>query len=438
MRISFLFLIVIISGSLYGQQEGKQLHIADCIAQALGKNPSLQISYSKVDAAVARSSESNTMLLPQLKLSGRAACLSSVPEFRISPIGPPIFPSITENYSLRLSVQQPVFTGLKLLKNREMAVLGEKAAREDLTKDQSDLVLNVITAYWNLYRAVRVEEVLRQSVQQMAEHLKDINNLEKQGMATGGDVMKVQVQYSDVKVKHIEAKNAIRLASMSLNSLIGNAIDMQVFPADTPEVSHSVLAGDNLSVLQARALKSRPEMKAMNFRREMGSAAITAAKGGWYPQLFLAANYDYSKPNQRIVPPRNQWDGTWDVGLTLQWNIWDWLATGYQTAQAQASLRQTEAAMAQLTDGVMLEVAQQYFNVQTAAEKVEVAVDGVEQGQESYRMTMEKFKNGVASNTDLLDAELALLQAKLTRTQAEVDYTLALSRLNRAIGGDIR
>ena len=76
----------------------------------------------------------------------------------------------------------------------------------------------------------------------------------------------------------------------------------------------------------------------------------------------------------------------------------------------------------------------QYFNAQTAKEKVAVAFGGMEQAQESYRMTSEKYKNGLTSNTEMLDAEIALLQARLTHTQAVVDCTLALARLKKAVG----
>jgi outer membrane protein len=348
-----------------------------------------------------------------------------------------LFPSITENYSMKLTLQQPLFTGFKLKKNQEMAELNASATREELTKDQSDLVLNVITAYWNFYRAIRVEEVIRQSVEQMSEHLKDVNNLSRQGMATDADVMKVQVQCSDVKVKHIEARNAIRLASMALNSILGNSLDLQVMPIDTPAnfqgTDVSVLHED-LQALQIRARDHRPELKSMQLHRDMNSAGVTAAKGGWYPQIFFNANYDYARPNQRIIPSKDRWDGTWDVGVILQWNIWDWLATHYQTVQAQAALRQTEAGMMQLNDAVTLDVAQQYFNAQTAKEKVDVAYDGMLQAQESYRMTSEKYRNGITSNTEMLDAEIALLQARLTHTQSAVDCTLALARLKRAVG----
>jgi outer membrane protein len=442
MKTTFCLISFFLTRVLFAQQSAQPVRIADCISQALGKNPALQISQAKVQSAEARSSEALTSLLPQLKFTGRAAELSPVDPFGIK-LGPPInmsmllFPSITENYSMKLSLQQPLFTGFKLKKNLEMAQLNASAAREELTRDHADLVLNVITAYWNFYRAIKVEEVIRQSLDQMSEHLKDVRNLLKQGMATDGDVMKVQVQCSDVKVKQLEARNAIRLTSMALNSLMRNTLETEITPSDTPAISQSafeILIHENLPMLQTLALERRPELKSMHLRRDMNNAGVTAAEGGWYPQVYLSANYDYARPNQRIIPPKDQWDGTWDVGVTLQWNIWDWYATGHQTAQAEAALRQSEAGIVQLNDAVTLDVAQQYFNAQTAKDKVEVAFEGMEQAQESYRMTSEKYKNGVASNTDMLDGETALLQAKLTHTQAVVECTLALARLKKAVG----
>jgi outer membrane protein TolC len=442
MKTTLCLISFFLTRTLFAQQADQPVRLSDCISQALGKNPALQISQAKVQLAEARSSEAMTSLLPQLKFTGRAAELSPIDPFGIK-IGPPVnlsmilFPSITENYSMKLSLQQPLFTGFKLKKNLEMAELNASAAREELTRDQEDLVLNVITAYWNFYRAIKVEEVIRQSLDQMSEHLKDARNLLQQGMATDADVMKVQVQLSDVKVKQLEARNAIRLTSMALNSLMRNTLETEITPSDTPAISQSAfgtLLHENLSMLQTLALERRPELKSMHLRRDMNSAGVTAAEGGWYPQVFLAANYDYARPNQRIIPPKDQWDGTWDVGVTLQWNIWDWYATDHQTAQAEAALRQSEAGIVQINDAVTLDVAQQYFNAQTTKDEVEVAHEGMEQAQESYRMTSEKFKNGVASNTDMLDAETALLQAKLTHTQAIIEFTLAIARLKKAVG----
>ena len=428
--------------SVMAQQDSKAVSLAECIAQALGTNPSIQMSKAVVESAAARSMEVNAALLPQLKLSGGAMELSSVPEYKLTLPAPvnfskTIFPDITENYSLKLSLQQPLFTGFKLSKSKEMASLNAQATKEDLTKEQSDIIVNVTMAYWNLYRAEETKKVIEHTLLQVSEHLKDVQSSARQGMATDADVMKVQVQLSDVRVKDVQARNAIRIAAMSLNSLIGNPLSTGIVLTDTPQSSagdSEQLLKNDVAALSTRAAQQRPELKSMQLRHEMNEAGVTAAKGGWYPQIFLGADYNYARPNSRYLPPVDAWNGTWDVGVTFQWTVWDWLTTEHQTAQAKATLRQSEAGLKQLRDAVDLDVAQQYYNAQTAAEEVGVARAGAEQAKESYRMTHEKFKSGVASNSDLLDAETALLQANLTQTQAAVDYAVAIAKLKRAMG----
>lgn len=424
------------------QEQTRGVSLSDCISQALGKNPSLKISEAKVEGAEARAKETGTALLPQLKLIGNAIELSKVPEYKLELPAPiniskTIFPSITENYSLKLSVQQPLFTGFRLSKSKEMADLNARATKEDLTKEQADLIVDVTVAYWNLYRAVETEKLINQTVEQVTEHLKDVQSFSRQGMATDADVMKVRVQLSEVKVKHVQARNNIRLAAMALNSLIGNPISTEIVSTDDPQIAvgdAEIVLKNDLSVLTDRATEKRPEIKSMQLRFEINEAGVTAAKGGWYPQIHLGADYYYARPNTRILPPTDIWKDTWNVGVTFQWTVWDWLTTEHQTVQAEASMKQSEAGLKKIHDAVKLDVAQQYYTAQTAAEEVSVARAGAEQAKESYRMTQEKYKSGMASNSDLLDAETALLQAKLTHTNATVDYAIALSKLKRATG----
>ncbi len=422
----------------FAVSQPQPLKLSDCIHQATEKNPSLEISRAKVRAAEARYSEVNASLLPQIKFLGRVTELSSVPEFSLT-LPPPInkrtlFPSITESYAMRFTLQQPLFMGLKLIKNKEMADFNADASKEDYSRERSELILNIISTYWNLYSAKRIEEALKQSVEQMNEHLKDVKSLFQQGMATDAEVMKVQVQLSDVKVRHIESKNSIRIASMLLNSLIGQPLETEIEPIETPELQNESIHKYDLEDLKNIARERRPDIKAMRFRCDMNYAGVTAAKSGWYPQIFLAANYDYANPNQRIFPQEAKWNSSWDIGLTVQWNVWDWFATEHQTTQAEAVLRQSEAGLAQINDAISLDVARHYYSAQTSSEKVQVAKIGVEVAEESFRLAYQKFKNGLLSNSDLLDAEVALLQAKLTYTQAVIEFIISIAQLKKAVG----
>jgi len=436
---ALLILVLAASGHL-AAQKAVRVGLHECVTEALSRNPSLEASRARIDAAEARSRETGTALLPQLRFNGRAAELSSVPVFTIAvppPVGPlTLFPSITESYSGRITVQQPVFTGFRLSKNRESAAYQEEASHEEFRRDREDLVLNVITAYWNLYRARQVQGVLQQSVEQVGEHLRDIRNFAAQGLATDADVMKVQVQHSETIVRNIEAKNSARVASMMLSSLMGRSLDTELIPADSLPVPALAVpdSGAALPALTERAWAQRPEVKTMELRRRMGEAGVTAARAGWYPQIALAAEYEYARPNQRIIPPKDRWDGTWNIGVAVQWNVWDWFATSYQSAQAEAALRQAEAGAAQTSDAVAIDVAQQYYAVEAAREKVTAAAEGSRLAAEVQRTMRDRFRQGLATNSDLLDAETMFLAAGVTHTNALVDYALAQMRLKRAVG----
>jgi len=165
-----------------------------------------------------------------------------------------------------------------------------------------------------------------------------------------------------------------------------------------------------------------------------GGAVVGMARAGWYPQVFGVANYTYARPNQRIFPARDRFDGTWDVGVALSLDVWNWGATRHQVRQARDQLAQAEDAFALARDGVMVEVKVAWLDLRKCREKIAVTADGVDQARENFRTTDQRFKNGLATNSDLLDAENLLLQARLNHTRALVERQIAKARLDKAVG----
>ncbi len=437
-RLSFrLFLVTAVCATLLSaQQKGAALSLAEALALARASHPALRASQGRLEAAEQKVVVARSGLLPQLRLSGRAAFLSDVPEFNVPFLGPdPLFPSINRSYSARLSLQQNLFSGFRAQNSLEMAERNAGAVRSEARRDESDLALNVTIAYWNLYRAHRAERVLRQTVDQVDAHLSDVRNFRVEGLATDYDVLKVEAQLSEIRVRLIEAQSTIRLTQMTLNSMTGWALSTPVFPSTAPEMSDtSFILMQTIEGIMERARERRPEVSAAYERRNMQEAALGAARGGWYPQILLSAGYDYARPNPRVIPPSDAWEKTWDVGVTIQWNLWDWFATAAQTSQARANLAVADAAFSQVNDAVVLEAAHAYFRAQEARERIEVATLGTKQAEEGFRITQETYKQGMASNSDLLDAEMALLQARLSETQAVVDFAIHVQRLKKATG----
>jgi outer membrane protein len=437
-RITKLIWMFILSGfiTLNGlAQDVKKLSVEESVQIGLENSHSLHSSKEKVKNAQSRLSELKTNLLPSLKFSGIYTRLSPIEPFILNVPGLGTFnlaSNIVNNYSAKLTLQQPLFTGFKLISSVDMADYNALAQKQDYTKDEHDLIYNIKNAYWILYKANQLKTVVDENVNQIKAHLDDVNNMFNQGLATKNDVLKVQVQLGDVQIKQIDANNNVRLSMIALDNVMGLSLSTQIEPAE--KIISKVEALNTLDLYLDKAYQYRPELIGMDFRIKAGESGVTLAKSGWWPQLFLVGDYLSARPNQRIFPTTDTFKETWDVSLSVSWDLWNWGVTSHQTDQAQTQVEQAKDSYNITKDNITLEVTQTYLNILQAKEKMILAGNNVSQAEENYRVTDEKFKNGLTLNSELLDAEVALLTAKTNYVQSQVDYELAKAQLEKSSG----
>ncbi|MFA6596685.1 MAG: TolC family protein [Ignavibacteriaceae bacterium] len=436
----FLLVLLTLTGStLYGQEK-LQLSVEQAIQLGLKNSKSLHASMMKVKSNSARVSEVTSSRLPSVRFTGVYTRLSEIPPFTIMmPTGPFVLsPSILNSYQLKLSLAQPLFTGFRLKSTSEMAEYQLKASEVEFTKDELETAFAVRNAYWSLFKAQEMKKVVDEIVAQMKAHLKDASNLLAQGMLTNNDVLKLQVQLSDVQLKQLEAQNGVQLAQVNLNNTLGVQLNTEVFVSQGEEAmsatQYPAKTDGELDAFLQKAFEKRGELKAADYRAKASESGVTIAKSRWYPEVSLYGNYYYNRPNSRIFPSQDAFKETWDAGVMVSMDVWNWLATSHQTDQAEAGLAQSLDALGMLKDGITLEVTQNYLNYQQAKQKIIITKLSVEQADENQRITSEKFKNGVALSSDLIDAEVSLLSAKTNYTSALVDLELAKAKLDKSIG----
>jgi outer membrane protein len=435
-ELLFAMLALSIIAESMAAQQRIDLSLGAAISLGFDKSRALHSSLMKVHYADAKAGEAGTLLLPSVRFTGSYTKLSDIPAAQVSlPMLPtPIIlsPSIVNNYSARVTVQQPLFTGFKLQRSVDIADYTAQATQKEYESDKSELAYTIKSAYWNLAKALELQKVVDENVEQVKVHLKDVQNLQAQGMTTINEVLKVQVQLSDVQLRQIDARNSVQLASISLNNVIGLPLDTEV--KLTTGIIHQHREFSDLPTLIRQAQERRPEIKSMEYRVQAGDAAVSLAQSNWWPQMYVVGNYLSARPNQRLFPSQDVFKDTWDVGLSVSLDIWSWGSTLRQTDQARAQVEQAKDGLGQLQDAVALQVTRDDLNLHRAGERIGVAEQGVKQAEENHRVTLAKFRQGLASNTDLLDAEVALLQAKTSYTQAVTDYELAEASLERSIG----
>lgn len=432
-----LIVTLLILTPLFSQK--RTLTLEESINLGLENNTTLTISRSKIKEAEAKSHEVGSMLLPKVSVGATYARLSDVPAFEVSipamPAPIKIQDAILNNYSLKASVQQPLFTGFRLSSLNNAATLQHSAAKENHNAQLNNVALEISTAYWNLYRAGKIHSLTEEIVKRAESHLNDTKNYLDNGLVTKSDFLKIKVLHSNSMVAEVDARNKLMIATAFFNKTIGLELS-ENSKTKTEELIVSNTAIDLESVL-AEGLANRHEIKSLAYRLNATNENITVANAGWYPSVALFGNLYYSNPTQRIMPLQDKFNDTWDVGVSLNWNIWDWGETSAKSTQAKQLKIQTEASLKTLRDNIHLEIYSTYLNVQKEYDKVELNKLAYEQAEENMRIVQDQYSVQVASSSDLIDAETSLLDAETKLISAKIDYEIARLNLEKAIGRKI-
>ena len=434
-KVLIRVLIILLSTSAVLRSQTKlELTLEDCIKIGIDSNKVLKVDKSKLEFAEQKLKEVNTLFYPTLKFLGTYSRFSPIDPFVLGG-GFVISPSILDNYTTKLMLNSPIFTGNRISGTSELNEYNIKAAKEDYNKDLAQLKYDIKNGFWNYYKAKQLQKSIDDNIKQVEAHLFDVQNLMNNGLATLNDVLKVKVQLSNVRLMKLDADNNIEIAMIGLANTMGislnTQIELKVESGKWGEVGQFYQI-PSLDVLVQTATLNRSEVKALQMRIKAAEASITVVKSGWYPQISVGANLTYANPNPRIFPTVEKFNTTWDVSLQLSYDIWNWKVTSYQTAQAEIVLDQNKIMLEQIKDGIVFEVKQVYLSLIKSQEKVKLAFETVKQAEENLRVTYDKFKMGLAINSDVVDAEYTLLNANITYVTSFVDYEVLYAKLQRS------
>jgi outer membrane protein len=350
-----------------------------------------------------------------------------------------IYPDVPDNYRARLDLQWPIYTGGRSDALERAAVAERHASGDDLTAARADLRLEITRAYWALATARETAMVLARSLDAIDAQVGDLQVRLDQGLIPPNDLLSAQAQQSRQRGFAIEARNARASAEADLRRLTGIEDPGEIVPAAPLTERGTVpLFGERgtvpLSPLIAQALAARPERQALAARVTAADARRDAAHAAGRPFVSLAGGYDYARPNPRIFPRSAEWNPSWDAAVNVAWSLWDGGRRAADEALAAANAAAARARLDEFDRQVTLEVRQRSYELDSSRAAVAATDDERAAAAEAERVVGERYRAGVATATDVLDAQVARLQADLDRTRALANVKLAEARLARALG----
>jgi outer membrane protein TolC len=162
--------------------------------------------------------------------------------------------------------------------------------------------------------------------------------------------------------------------------------------------------------------------------------AAKATRANLNPYATAGAWFEEAKPNSRIIPPVYEWRNSWAATFNFIWPLFDSGRTKAQAAGFTAQADAVDARRADFEAGVALEVRQRMLDVESGRAAIAASEQAVTAAAEARRVVEERFRAGVATSTEVLDAQVALLEAELERTRLHAGLRLSEALLLRAVG----
>ena len=287
--------------------------------------------------------------------------------------------------------------------------------------------LTAATNYLSLIMSRNKVNVAEQTVRDYEEHLKNANLQYQVGIVSKSDVLATNTRLANAKTTLVEAKNAANLAEAKFNNHVGLPVSTPIVTADK-ELSY---APYGISLESAKSY-------GVAHRGAIVQAAMAVKAAEENVGLADASDIPVVKANASRRMNGAHWAGNdskdWSVGATLSWNVWDGGQSKANVSAAKAKLEKAKEAYAQTIDTVELQVQEAYLNLKAAEQKIKSTHAAVEAGQEDFRIKTLRYRSGVGTNVDVLDAETSLATARNNYVDALYNYNLSIATLEKAMG----
>lgn len=340
-----------------------------------------------------------------------------------------------QDWTIGVYVRQAIYRGGGVRAALDAARTTREASVLELQGVVDDVLLAVRTRFADVLLARERISVQEQSVALLQEQLQTVRNRFEAGSVSQFEVLTAEVALANVQPELINARNAYRIAIDELRSVIGYrsaaGTDLQKVPEFDGALEYKPVSYD-LAASIAAARERRPELLRLEQLRRARESAVTVARSGYLPRLSLVGGYEGRK-----LATSNAFDDTrdgWTAGVEGSWAIFDGARTRGQVAQARARLNQARLSVSEQLLDLEVEVRRALSSLQEAGELAEAAEKVVEQAAEALRLADVRFRNGAATQLDVLQARVALTEARLNKLEANYRHTVALATVRRAIG----
>lgn len=408
-----------------------ELDLDETIQRALLTNPNVKIAEynrkaAKADYSAAKSARGISISINHQ--SGRGGYAEDQPIRDTTGAILGYSKGIGNSHSNSITASLPLFTGGELQGQIGQAKANYRSMLSAEEQAYIEMKETATNGYFTMLDAGNMKTLCQESVDRLQAHLDNVIAQYNVGIVARADVLRSEVELANAKQDLISAENGYDVAEATLNNIIGTPLSTTLVLKDTLQY---VPYDNDMAYCLAYSEEHRPELKQAEYGVDAAEAALVVARSGHMPKISATAG-NYWGGDGSNWPGDD--DENWAVGVTASMNIFDSGVTWSKIHAAQENLAKAKETQRQVKDAVELEVRTDYLGMREAEKRISTTQVAVAQAEEDYHIAVVRYQAGVGTNIDVMDAQVALTEAKTNYVKALYDYNTSKAALNTSMG----
>ncbi|KAA9331398.1 TolC family protein [Hymenobacter busanensis] len=410
---------------------GDSLTLVGTVQAVLDANPALTSLEEEVNAATSRVQQSRGGFLPQVSGQATYTRIDPVVKLQLSPDAPVFQLAPNNNYDAHITLQYGLLDFGKKEASYNLAESRRLTAADQINVTRRDLAYSAVQAYYNILFVRESIKVQDAQIASLRQHQREMEKRVEGGVSTRFDVTTTQVRITQAENTRIDLQNQLRNQQVQLARLLHKPEY-----TDTPVRGTFAYQPQPVDLNQAltQASENRPEIKLAKDAENTATMNLRVIERANMPTLGVGAQFGAKNgylPELNKIRPNS-------VGVAqLSVPIYDGNKNRNQRVEAQATIRSLQARTQDTQEQIRADVRQAANNMDASAARYTNAEAQIVQASDALTRAQARYRYGVGSNLDVLDAETQLAQARLARLQAIYNYTLGQYQLKRATGEQI-
>jgi len=424
MKIYLTGLLILGSSHVITAQTGSpandtvRLSLKDAWQRAEDNSRHIRIRNIETEIADAELKDAKRERLPEIEIKGSAEKASNIPIYENGLFSKPTQHEVIHTlYRAGADFYLNIYNGNKL--NLKIKEEGTLQKIRGIQKEQavSDIHYKTSALYLELQKTFIFRDLIKQDIADQKAQLKEIKSLYKNGVVLKSDLLRVELELSRREMALITIKNDILIATQKLNIILGLP-DEQTFVPEVPSNQWE----ENITYEEyvKRALKHSFDYHISEQQTELSMIKLKQVKANVSPKVGLYGEFYYANPQIFLYPYNPYWYSLGVVGVKASFSLSSLYHNPQKVKAARLEFEKEEETHKDTEDKVRQKVKEAYLRYEEALEQIKVAEANVVQAKENARIIKNTYFSQTSLVTDLLDADIQLLQTKFELEAAKI------------------